>query len=110
MKTKKHGVKIPLTKKDLKWHTLEEVFGKYSKNKEFQRGYREESMRIKLAISIRKIRVHQKLTQEAVAEKASMPQSVIARLESGEHSISVDTLGKVAGALGKQIALVESSK
>jgi ribosome-binding protein aMBF1 (putative translation factor) len=106
MKAKKHGAKIPLTKADLKWYTLDQVFGKYAKNKEFQRGYREESMRIKLATSIRKIRVHQKLTQEAVAERASMPQSVIARLESGEHSVSLDTLSRVAHVLGKEVELI----
>ena len=110
MKTKKHGMRVPLTKKDLKWYTLDQVFGKVSKTKEFQKGYREETVRIRLSRRIRDIRIEKKLTQEAVAERASMPQSVIARLESGEHSISVDTLGKVAGALGKQIALVESSK
>ena len=32
--------------------------------------------------------------------------SVIARLESGTHSVSVDTLSKVAHALGKQVELV----
>ncbi|MDP3965821.1 MAG: helix-turn-helix transcriptional regulator [bacterium] len=110
MKTKKLTVKAPLTKKNLKWYTLDEVFGKYVKNKEFQRGYREESQRIKLASKIRATRIAKKMTQEAVAQKASMPQSVVARLESGEHGISVDTLGKVAHALGKEIALVESSK
>ena len=105
MKTRKHGVKIPLTKKDLKWHTLEEVFGKVSKTKEFQKGYREEMMRIKLARRIRAIRVGKKLTQESVAQKAAMPQSVIARLESGEHSVSLDTLRRVAHVLGKEVEL-----
>jgi len=105
MKTRKHGVKIPLTKKDLKWHTLEEVFGKVSKTKEFQKGYREEMMRIKLARRIRAIRVGKKLTQESVAQKAAMPQSVIARLESGEHSVSLDTLSRVAHVLGKEVEL-----
>ena len=103
MKTKKH---VLLTKKDLTWYTLEEVFGKVSKTKGFQKGYREESARIKLARKIRETRVAKKMTQEAVAEKASMPQSVIARLESGEHSVSLDTLNRVAHALGKEVELV----
>lgn len=90
----------------IKLYTYEEVFGKYTKNKEFQRGYREESARIKLASKIRKTRIAKKMTQEAVAQKASMPQSVIARLESGEHSVSLDTLNRVAHALGKEVELV----
>ena len=105
MKTKRRGMKIPMTKNDLKWYTPEEVFGKYAKNKEFQRGYREESMRIKLATKIRAVRIQKKMTQEAVAQKAEMPQSVIARLESGEHGVSLDTLSRVAHALGKEVEL-----
>ena len=46
------------------------------------------------------------MTQAAVAREADMPQSVIARLESGTHSVSVATLSKVANALGKQVELV----
>ncbi|KKW17285.1 MAG: putative transcriptional regulator [Candidatus Magasanikbacteria bacterium GW2011_GWA2_50_22] len=110
MTTRKSRIKTPLTRKDLKWHTIEEVFGEVSATKEFQKGYKEESARIKLAARIRETRIAKKMTQEDVAEKASMQQSVIARLESGEHGVSVDTLSKVANALGKQIALVESSK
>ena len=92
----------------VKVYSFNEVFK--NKNKEFKRGYKEESLRIELAKKIREERESQKLTQKVVAKRASMPQSVIARLESGEHSISVDTLGKVANALGKQIALVENTK
>src|SRR3989338_11256556 len=98
-------MKIPATRKDLKWYTPKEVFGKYAKNKEFQRGYREESARIKLAAKIREIRIQKKMTQEAVAKKAEMPQSVIARLESGEHGVSLDTLNRIAYALCKEVEL-----
>lgn len=105
MKTKVHGTKTPMTKKDLKWYTPHEVFGKYEKNQEFRKGYREEMTRIRLAKRIREIRVQKKLTQVAVAKKAEMPQSVIARLESGEHSMSLDTLNRVAYALGKEVEL-----
>ena len=85
-------------------YTLDEVFKK--KNKEFQRGYREEDMRIRLAKKIRETRIAKNLTQKAVAQRASMPQSVIARLESGEHTVSLETLGRIAHALGKAVALV----
>jgi ribosome-binding protein aMBF1 (putative translation factor) len=88
----------------MKIYSFSDVFKK--KTTEFNRGYREESARIELAHKIKSERESQKLTQKVVAKRASMPQSVIARLESGEHGISVDTLGRVATALGKQIALV----
>ena len=35
----------PKNKKELVWHTSDEVFKKYRKSKEFRRGYREESVR-----------------------------------------------------------------
>ena len=70
------------------------------------KAYAEEKARLDLAYAIRTSREAKKMTQKAVAHKANMPQSVIARLESGTHSVSVDTLNKVAHALGKQIELV----
>src|SRR3989344_8542462 len=91
--------------KKLQWYSFDQVFGKVSKNKAFQKAYREEMTRIKLARRIRKIRIEKKMTQEAVAQKAEMPQSVVARLESGEHSVSLDTLNRIAYALGKEVEL-----
>ena len=96
----------PVAKKELKWYTAEQVFRKARKSKEYRRVYAEEKARLALAFNIKQSRTTKKLTQAAVAKKANMPQSVIARLESGTHSVSVDTLNKVAHALGKQIELV----
>ena len=95
--------KIPKQKSQLKLYTLEQVFRKRSRA--FERGYAEESARIALARKIREERDKRRLTQTAVARKAHMPQSVIARIESGEHSVSVDTLARVAHALGKKVTI-----
>ena len=84
---------------------MEEVFSKASRNAEFKRGYAQEHARIELARKIRETRIGKKMTQRAVAQKAAMPQSVIARLESGEHGVSVDTLNRVALALGKKVVI-----
>src|SRR3989338_115542 len=97
--------KMKITKKDLKFYTLDEGF-KDRHTKEFQRGYQEESARIALAYTVRQTRMKKRLTQAVVAKKASMPQSAIARLESGDHGVSLDTLSRVAHALGKKVALV----
>lgn len=107
-KQKKTWKSIPFKKEDMKWYTEEEVFGEVSKTEEFKRGYAEEGVRLALAKEIREVRRAKRMTQKNVADKAAMPQSVIARLESGEHSASITTLGKVASALGKQIALVDA--
>ncbi len=98
MKTKKAA------SQKLAVYSFDEVFKK--KSPAFKRGYNEESNRISLAKKVREFREAMKLTQKAVAKEANMPQSVIARIESGEYGISVDTLSKVAYALGKKITLV----
>src|SRR3989344_4057493 len=106
---KTNNIKIKLNSeqnaKKIQLYSFDQVFGKVSKNKTFQKAYREEMTRIKLARRIREIRIQKKMTQEAVAQKAEMPQSVIARLESGEHSVSLDTLNRIAYALGKEVEL-----
>lgn len=46
------------------------------------------------------------MTQKELAEAACLTQSVIARLESKKATPQLDTLVKVAGALGCDIAVV----
>ncbi|MFH1235684.1 MAG: helix-turn-helix transcriptional regulator [Parcubacteria group bacterium] len=91
---------------NLQWHSFDDVFGKVSKKKEFRKAYDEEIVRLRLARQIRDIRTNNRMTQLVVAQKSGMPQSVIARIESGDRGISVDTLGRVAHTLGKEVQLV----
>jgi len=91
-------------KKNIKFYTLEQTFKK--RTDEFKQGYKEESSRIMLAKEIRTIRSRKKMTQKDVAQKADIPQSVIARLESGNHSVSLYTLNRIAYVLGKRVQLV----
>ena len=86
--------------------TFEEVFKKSFQSAEFQSSYNEEITRLKLAHQIRAIRQKQRLTQKTLAEKAKMSQSVIARIESGENGISLDTLNRIASVFGKRVELV----
>lgn len=90
----------------LQWQSLEQVVTKSSKNKAFKEAYNEELARLHLAQKLREIRSTRRLTQKTVADRAGMPQSVIARIESGTHGVSVETLGKIAAVLGKRVELV----
>ena len=92
--------------KILKYYTPNEVFEKSSKTKAFKNAYTEEAIRLKLVSEIKKLRLDKKFTQENLAEKAEMPQSVIARIESGEHSFSLETLSRIAKVFHKEVTLV----
>lgn len=98
--------KSNITKKDLKSRSFEEVVADLSKSKAFQKAYAEEVVRRRLAKQIRSLRTAHQMTQRTMAQKSGMPQSVIARIESGDRGISVDTLGRVAHTLGKEVQLV----
>lgn len=90
----------------MKTKKFETLLKKELKSKQFNEKYNEELTRLSIANTIRELRNKKKITQEEFAEKISMPQSVIARAESGKHTISLNTLGKIAHALGKEIKLV----
>lgn len=89
-----------------KTKTLTQVLSKALKSQKFKESYNEEIFMLKIAAEIRNLRIQKRLTQETFAEKAKMPQSVVARIESGKHSISLGTLSRVAYALGKRVQLV----
>ncbi len=105
-KTEKNIYTLPTAKAELKWYNFDDLLAKELKDKEFRKGYEQESARLALVQKIRQARQAKKMTQSAVAQKASMPQSVIARLESGDHGVSLETLSRVAHALGKRVEIV----
>ncbi len=90
----------------LKWHSLGHVVRESSKDATFKRAYDEELARLNMAQKIRALRAAKRMTQKTVADRAGMPQSVIARIESGTRGMSLDTLGKIAAVLGRKIELV----
>lgn len=55
-------------------------------------------------------RHNQGMTQKDLAKAACLTQSVIARLESKKAIPQLDTLLKIASALGCELAIVPSSK
>lgn len=81
------------------------IFDKYKNDPEYQAYYREASAQIDLTIRIAELRRAQRLSQAQLAKKARMPQSVIARLESGKHNMTVETLIRVAAALKTRLVM-----
>lgn len=60
----------------------------------------------KMAESMIKARLANKLTQEELAAKAGVTQTTIARLESGTNNPTIATISRVASVLGKELRLV----
>ena len=99
------NVKKIESKIGIKAYSLDEVIKNANKSKKFEIEYEQEIARMRLAKQIREVRLEKKLTQKAVAAKAGMPQSVIARVESGNYGISLDSLERIANVFGKRIQL-----
>lgn len=95
-----------LRKKGLVFYDFDDILKKQMRSKVFRKAYEEEIARLNLVRQIRELRLKKRLTQKAVAKRAKMPQSVIARLESGEHSFSLDTLQRLAFVYGKKVRLI----
>lgn len=89
-----------------KFYTLEEILKKDLKSKSFRDGYYKELNRLRIVAKMKRVRLAKKMTQEKLAQKAGMPQSVIARLESGRQGLSFATISQIATALGKRIELI----
>ena len=81
------------------------ILYKFQKDKEYQRYYKEASDLLDIAISIAEARRKKKITQVQLAKKVGMPQSQIARLESGAHNTTLETLNKVANALDLRVKI-----
>lgn len=54
---------------------------------------------------IRKVRKEEGLSQEELAHKTGIAQQMISRVEKGKENISLITLKKISGALGRRVEI-----
>ncbi|MGI6689775.1 MAG: helix-turn-helix transcriptional regulator [Clostridiales bacterium] len=73
------------------------------KNPEFAAAYEALEPQYQIARAIIAARLESGMTQAELAEKVSLSQSNISRLESGTFNPTVQTLEKVATGLGKKL-------
>ncbi len=78
-------------------------FTRFRKDKEYQRYYKEASDLLDIAIRFAEARKRKRITQVQLAKKAGMPQSQIARIESGNHNVTIGTLNRVAAAINLKV-------
>ncbi len=60
-------------------------------------------LRYRLALELAKLRTDKKATQAELAARLKTTTSVVSRIESGNQNLSVDTVEKIAEALGNTV-------
>ena len=74
------------------------------KDPETKREFDNETTKLESAIAVSTIRKESGLSQRKLAAISRVPQSTIARIERGDNT-SIDTLTKIANALGKKLTV-----
>jgi transcriptional regulator with XRE-family HTH domain len=73
---------------------------RFGSQEEFERELLELMPYAPLARTVFELRAQRGLTQQQLADRIGTTQSVIARLESGEHEVRIGVLNRIADALG----------
>lgn len=81
----------------------EKVLNTYSRKD--REGILEQARYLKAAMELRKLRKQLRLSQEAFAKKISVKREFISRIESGRHNVTLETLYRIAHAIGKELSL-----
>ena len=84
--------------------TFDNYLAEKLKDDDFKQGFLKEKRKLDSAVALMLAREEAGYSQRELAELAHVPQSTIARIEKGENT-SVDTLGKIAFALGKELKI-----
>ena len=90
----------------LKATDFEDYLAKELRDPEFKRLYDEAGRQLEIAYRINHLRRRQKISQADLAKKVGTTQSNIARIESGNENVTIQTLDKIANALGAELRVV----
>jgi len=83
--------------------TVDEWLEEELQDEEFRLLWREREAAYKVAQAFVRLRKRQGLSQSEVARRAGLKQPAIARLESGAVKPTLDTIQRVARALGRHV-------
>ena len=89
-----------MNKKTYKAVDFDDLLKKELKNPEFKKRFDEYGRQFEVAYQILQLRKKKKMSQAQLAKKIGTKQSNVARMESGQQNFSMDTLEKIADALG----------
>ena len=75
------------------------------KDPAFQEAWREESLKVQIALSVHARRKEKGLSQQKLAKAAKTTQRIISNIEHGEVSVGIDLLQRIARVLDFQVKL-----
>lgn len=83
---------------------FEDYLNQQLQDPQFKKEFENETTKLESAVALTKVRKESGLSQRDLASVSNVPQSTIARIESGANT-SIDTLTKIANALGKRLTV-----
>lgn len=83
---------------------FEDYLNEQLKDPELKKEFDNETTKLESAIALSEVRESEGLSQRELSAISNIPQSTIARIESGSNT-SVDTLTKIANAIGKKLVI-----
>ena len=91
--------------------TLQDLLKKEFKNRKSKELFEEESLKLRLAMQIMKLRKQRKFTQKRFAELMGTSQAAVSRIEKGNYEgFTLKTLQKIAEATHTDLEIHFSSK
>ncbi len=95
-------------KKNSVFIDFDDVLKEEMKDPEFKKYYDYYGKQLEIAYQILQLRKKKKISQAQLAKKIGTKQSNVARMEAGQQNFSIDTLEKIAQALGSDLKIVFS--
>lgn len=84
---------------------FDQYLKKKLKNPRFKKAFKEAEKQLYVAYSIAQLRKSKKFSQQKLADAIGSTQSNIARIEAGRQNLTIETLSKIANALGKELEI-----
>jgi len=83
--------------------TLRQYLHGEMKDPEFRRFYEEADIELRVALEITKAREAEKMTQGDLANAIKTKQQTVSRIERGAQNVTIETLDRIAKALGRDL-------
>lgn len=83
--------------------TLRDYLRGEMKDPEFRRLYQEADIELRVALEITRAREAKRMSQRDLAEKLKTKQQTVSRIERGAQNVTIETLDRIAKALGRDL-------